>query len=661
MRICPGSRTVWLDDQVHLWHDTILQSWTDYLDQDETAEILIATPQPNRLDAQEAAHLIIVQHTDFPDEAACLVSLSDNQFRGGQMQRQAIVLPVHITHELLLTVSNRLSICLRWTDVISCTSWFGDFELTHEGMVGRPGLALHVEIVHITNDVEWQLQEGQHPFPIQPQVNAPGIIHVLYDVFQQRRNAFPGEPINLRITTWMLNHHDSQVCLFGRDVDLPLNPNLWLTEMLRHWPDVHYPHLPVDAFLVSPLPQPTLWMPGEILHVILHQQPRPESVSVLITSFDQTNAAANLHGLHRAVMVPRASHSEDILQAVALDDWCAHPTASRHCQVSQGIHILDDASTYGCEHGMGFRAILTQRPPEAWETRDAEEVHLIQTNVRLQSARRDENNTEARTSFKPVHECMEWLDNHFVLPCFDVEHFTHDEAQWMPQCLNWLRIPWFDYQTVCHEIWIYYDGSFFPEVGQIGYAAAAFALTPDGWTFAGAISGNAQGKVTGSYHAELRAATIAAKFLHDLLKVVCANQAFPPSCTLLFDSLTVGRQTEGVWKSQYDPNLGHLVRSLIRLCEARYQVLIQHKFVPGHTGDPGKEMVDVLAKDAALHQPLQDWTHFFDFALKQSFVDAVAWVWLTTHADWSHMFEGGELVLPGRPTTVPTAGSLSLP
>ena len=111
----------------------------------------------------------------------------------------------------------------------------------------------------------------------------------------------------------------------------------------------------------------------------------------------------------------------------------------------------------------------------------------------------------------------------------------------------------------------------------------------------------------GSYQAEVLAANLAVKMLFDICKILFEVFACCPHCELIFDSLTVGRHSEGLWKAQRAVHACHLIRSVLRVCEARFGLFVSHTFQSSHVGEPGNELVDVIARCAAQGSPLQDW------------------------------------------------------
>ena len=109
----------------------------------------------------------------------------------------------------------------------------------------------------------------------------------------------------------------------------------------------------------------------------------------------------------------------------------------------------------------------------------------------------------------------------------------------------------------------------------------------------------------------------------------------------------------GLWKSTRAVHACHLARSMLRLCETRFDLTCEHFFCPGHKGEPGNELVDTLALCAALGSPLQDWQHFISFTQKSQFVKAIEWAWML-HTQWKDAELASTVwTCPARPSTQP--------
>ena len=316
-RICTSYKLVWLSEDLSEWRYRILAAWSDQIDQSDAIEIAIVRPEPFRREPFLAAHIILVQHQPHHDEHAALVSLQDDGFQAGRVDRQAMVLPTLVTHECLLVVSNRLQDCLARSTQMRCRTRSGTFDLTHEAMAGWTGCSYTVLIERLAQ-LPAAPFAGDQIFPIAIAPNAPQIIRDIHEAILQRRAIQPHQPINLRIMSWFLNHVTFRRCICGRQVDLPLDPNQWLLAIIAQWPDLFDHSTHIEGFLVRPTPSTMLWQSEDVFHVIVHQRPIPGFCSVLITTFDQTRGAQNPPGIQRAVVIPTAATHEDLLRGADL-------------------------------------------------------------------------------------------------------------------------------------------------------------------------------------------------------------------------------------------------------------------------------------------------------------------------------------------------------
>eukprot|EP00438_Fugacium_kawagutii_P024169 Skav230770 [mRNA] locus=scaffold1473:53099:63334:- [translate_table: standard] len=226
-----------------------------------------------------------------------------------------------------------------------------------------------------------------------------------------------------------------------------------------------------------------------------------------------------------------------------------------------------------------------------------------------------------------VFACFHWFDSHFLLPRYDIRY----AAAWLPGVGDWLDLPWWNPGEALHSLWVYYDGSF--ENGHATGAVAAFIQADGHWYFAGALSTTFP-RACDSYQAELCAGTLAAKFVHDLLKI--AYLPFGPDTEVcyIFDSLTVGKQAAGEWSCLVRPQQGHALRDIFRVVELRYQVTCRSYHVHSHRGDPGNELVDELARKAHDGLVLTDATDFFDMLADPLTRNALSWLWMLFHSEY---------------------------
>ena len=206
-----------------------------------------------------------------------------------------------------------------------------------------------------------------------------------------------------------------------------------------------------------------------------------------------------------------------------------------------------------------------------------------------------------RITFKQVIIAFEWLDAHFFLPCYDLPA----TFPFLPICYDWTN-EWWEPNAGGTRVSIYFDGSYISNAEGIraGAAAAAFVCVKGKWMFTGALS-TALSNVKNSYQAETSASIIAMKFAYDILKLVGAVQDTAlVDVHLCYDSLTVGKQTAGEWQAVSSPTVGHLLRSLHKCIQRRFRSELKYHHVKAHCGEPGNELVDTLAHQAALGAPL---------------------------------------------------------
>ena len=188
-----------------------------------------------------------------------------------------------------------------------------------------------------------------------------------------------------------------------------------------------------------------------------------------------------------------------------------------------------------------------------------------------------------------------------------------------------------------------------------------FVRTDAGWTFGGTTSGALPADDTGAYRAELCAATLASKMAFDTAKIQHLVHHIQPDLHFAFDSITVGKQLEGAWSAHCAAGHNHFNRSVVKLTETSFGVQHHYHFTPGHAEDPGNELVDVLANQAAQGHTLHEWPSFFQHVLRPDFVRAMEWTWMLQDPVWTETICRHHVVLPERPTTAPTVDDLMLP
>ena len=232
-------------------------------------------------------------------------------------------------------------------------------------MAGRPGLAYNANVAAVFEQPP-MLSPG--PSLIYPQgitSDAPPIVLQLHNAIQTQRATDPQQPVNLQVVTWFLNHQTNRRCLYGREVNLPLDPTRWIPQILSHWNDVWIADEPVEMYLIQPKPSISQWRSGTSFHIMIHQQPDTNERSVLITTFDQTLRVDDPPGVQRAFVVPNVISVLCLLQTTELEQWCT-AGADRHCAANYGAINLENHGPFICGHGFHFRITLMNTPPFVW-------------------------------------------------------------------------------------------------------------------------------------------------------------------------------------------------------------------------------------------------------------------------------------------------------
>lgn len=502
----------------------------------------------------------------------------------------------------------------------------------------------------------------------------------------------------IHVSTWYIHHGRKTRCYRPRLVRLIGNPVTWIDDLRRVWIDEMDPSSNFAIHVVKPRP-PQFQSQLTVCHILLEQARPPNFAAVVLSALFAGPASDGI--IQGAYSVPIRMSLANIIEQMEIANFCV----DRRCSVVHQQITLPEGFLLEVWSGLSIRLHIdpsvqednevdpgvqnhfedlslmqhqaakspvdercTRFPPQpahllrseadsfsCEQEANAEGISLLQKQANLQHTR-----SKVNLDLTCVYQAHEWIDSHFTLPCFDLENALHSKAHWMPASLDWIRAPWFAFEHPIDCMRIYYDGSFLPGTGHIGFAAAAFVLSGNDWLFAGAISGqDISSEKHGSYTAELKAATLASKFLFDAVKILHDVFHKVPMCELVFDSISVGYQSAGLWKAQRAVHSCHFVRSLLRLVETRFGVFCTHTFSPGHCGEPGNELVDTLAWCAAHGSPLQDWSHFFHHTRCPQFVKAMEWAWMLFTTWEGTQQEGAFRAFPARPSTAPNVAQMT--
>ena len=202
-------------------------------------------------------------------------------------------------------------------------------------------------------------------------------------------------------------------------------------------------------------------------------------------------------------------------------------------------------------------------------------------------------------------------------------------SEWLAEAL-WC--PWQDVAQDVDEVTLYTDGSYIN--GKGAWAFVVFSRHPmKGWPFHGtAAAPSAQGLF--QEHSELAFVSEAAA----LAAALSWALSVPRRCTvrLFFDCLSAGLAATGEWDiprdRHGDPSRPHAIARNLFLLHQAMGTCLQAIHVHSHQGNPGNDLADQVARQAALDGaplPVQDvrWFHTLSSPLGD-------WLWLLPSGYW---------------------------
>ena len=481
----------------------------------------------------------------------------------------------------------------------------------------------------------------------------PEYIQELHTAFANAAFAWEGEVATTQVLVWFVDHRfQFPTCIFPRSVTLSEDFTDWEQRIKSAWQEYLQPELTLEIAVVAPRP-PQL-EPGTAAHIIVVQAPNDAWATSLVSTIDLN---VGHQPVRRVVTTPERTTFEHIVRAVGQEGTCLSSQDRSPCALWYDLQRMHPGHPILGWTGFGYVLVIDDLPPQRpTNSQEEDTATLLQRYAQVDQHKEGhvERDDSLHIRFAETSQTLDRFDTHFTLPAFDLEDALQDHAHWLPQCLPWIRADWYAYDQPIDHISVYYDGSFLTKEGTAGAAAAAFVLHKRRWFFAGAVSAHLPSPEFGSYTAEVRAALLATKQAYDLVKIAVDVFGCKPSVTFHFDSLSVGKQAEGLWQAKKDKVSCHAIRSILRIMQTRWEVQCDHSFVPGHSGDPGNELVDTIALCAAQGFPLQNWDTMLGLLTNWTFVQALAWGWIFQHPSFSGCWSENTLCLPMKPTTTPS-------
>ena len=248
---------------------------------------------------------------------------------------------------------------------------------------------------------------------------------------------------------------------------------------------------------------------------------------------------------------------------------------------------------------------------------------------------------EAGVDFRDVFALRTWLEQHCVIPCFDISTQPWKRTSW-----EWLNGPIWQLSRA-EKLVFYLDGAV--KDGVMGASSVLFVCSGDVWHFGGFLSQSFD--VPGSsFTAEMYAQLISIKWCWDLLRSMKFLGYNLPSVTFMFDCTAAGYLAEGTWKGDDLDPLFVTIRALHHAVQTALGVEIDMEHIKGHSNDPGNEAADVLAKEAANEAKRGE--AFWSFLTDPNLVIFVQWLWLTYREDFAQYLHDGFWHIPKPQATV---------
>lgn len=594
--ICRQSRGVRVTGEVITWIDDFRVAWADQLDPNAVFSIHLVRPAPPGPFHQISLPHFIVEQNRIAHRAAILVTsqfegLSDEGFLQGAF-----------------STPDRLEL-QRLIDIMGigphCHGRLCRIRFNHQT------LPIGVEFDVLTGH---SLQVKIEPFDDTAQLPLPPNFPALHDEadFLQRYVSLRERPKQQpsQVATWFLRQTAFPVCFKPRFAVLDVQHSL--PEILRGvWFDIADDSDIAVVSVVHPITGD--W------HLIGAQTSHEPQIKAVLLEAGDDGCAGNLCEM-RAALLADPLQVVDIGHVFGIDFNLTSGPQRRCCNFRVDGRVCDFSAPVACEDGMFIQF--------RWDSSFVAKLPL-------------------KVNFDAVVKVFDELDAHFILPVYDLP----SEFPWHPQSWEWTQAPWWSPGMPCQELVLYYDGSCLNAKSEqaAGCAVAAFAKVSGIWHFAGAIS-TKLGCAT-SYVAELAAAILAHKFAFDLLKTICSTQCSSPWVEFRFDSLTVGSQSEGLWQTCSQPRMGNFLRCLHRCTEHRFHTTLHHAHIVAHSGEPGNELVDCLAFQAASGIALHDFQPWLRHVTSERFVQSAEWIWYLFRPDIC--WDQHEVVFPAAPCTTP--------
>ena len=357
---------------------------------------------------------------------------------------------------------------------------------------------------------------------------------------------------------------------------------------------------------------------------LLSKKDEEETLATFMTAFDAT----------------LLDHPLQLLRSYGIDDY-----------VDLSIDVRDGFEAAICPTVISLRLHTSANKEDALPTRPDGQGPLPHV-ISLEKILTENYNPLGRAveppegpgiDFTEVLNLCSWLDaatatTTWLLP---------EGAEWHAASIPWIHAPWWDYERA-DRIQIYTDGSAFQ--GGSCCAAVIWILSDSTWYFGGYLRHVLPGRPC-AHRAELHGILLGCQWLNHALAALHTLYATTPEIQFLFDATSADYKAFGEWGgTSYGPLVGN-IRSVCYFLESRFAITFAYAHVLGHTGDPGNEAADTIARLHSFDLKTQSsWLDYFDRAEPVE----IHWLWTIWKPEWRRYWNGTRLVLPTRSSTTPS-------
>ena len=562
---CIDPRTIVLYDDFGQWENQIRAAWADRLQGDCSVEIYLVSPTPPNLEPGVAAHIVVIA-APRDDWISVLVTMFGPE-QTSRPTRVVITTHEHLSFDRVIQAIGANSIGIG----ALCNLWYEQHQFIASQLYpGRSGYSLVLHTPNTFTLSDSQELDSLPQLPSEPEVwyvQSDGMHLLQRSATQQARPSFVSRSLNkvseTRLATWFLDSDRQPVCFHSRLVVIPNGSDS--DAVFSAFRDTWQDKITTSDQLSFAWFSPSICSGEEVVGFCAPI--KSDLVPILVEA--RLSREGQTVSDWRAALVQRGS---PVSTAWSIFGVVPEKVTPRQAQCGEFLINNQPCGNETLIEGSNAVIVTFSWSPD------------LLARIPIQ------------VNFEHVLRAHDILDTHFLLPIYDLP----PSFPWLPTSWEWAQTCWWTPGWAGHEVRIYYDGSSHcHEQSKVaGSAVAAFIKSEGVWCFAGAIS-TALAPGTSSYKAELSAAVLAHKFLHDLLKLLSISQDFAPTVELCYDSQTVGHQAEGSWQVWSQPRMGQFLRSLHRWIERKFQVTLHHKHVAAHQGEPGNELVDCLAFQAA--------------------------------------------------------------